>query len=135
VTCLMSYVPLCPCLQCSTHSHAFLPKIQHAAEWPYSWDGYGQHEKLNTQFSLRVWYERLWAPNNHTREGELEKLEKWKMRSVFYVLEYCLIFYKVMLFIRVNKGLYRTCRGQSIIPSTSFVSINTKFVKIRFVVF
>jgi len=40
-----------------------------------------------------------------------------------------------MFFIRVNKGLYLTCRGQRIIPSTSFVSVNTKFVNFRFVVF
>jgi len=45
------------------------------------------------------------------------------------------IFYKVMLSILVNKGLYLTCRGQSITPSTYFVPVNTKLVKIRFVVF
>jgi len=57
------------------------------------------------------------------------------MRPVFYVLDYCFIFYTIMLSILANKGLYLTCRGQSIIPSMSFVPVNTKLVKIRFVVF
>lgn len=45
------------------------------------------------------------------------------------------IFYKGMLSILVNKGLYLTRRRQNTTPSTYFVSVNTKLVKIRFLVF